>query len=323
MHNIFLILILVFTSINTTINTTISASSVEKRASVKKTDIKTEVKDQRLLLLHELFTTLGVKVNRTYEAMNAYAQANWLRKPGQERWHIEKQAYHPNLNQIIPILQKLGMIDRIDPSIDKPDYAWVLGATVYRMRTRMQHVIELISAGRFKPKQIIVLVGDRPLDPVQESPTVLMDKKFIRSSWECLEALPTTEYEASKWVWDQLPKPECIKDIPITFLRTPMLEKNGKIVRPTTADTVEQWIKTSPSPGSIVAFSNNPYVVYQHETMKPSLIKAGWFKAGGTLETVGTECTLEDGDKETGPLLDNVARYIYSILQVEKALASQ
>jgi hypothetical protein len=38
--------------------------------------------DKRLKTLHELFTILGVKVDPTYEAMNAYAQAHWLRKPG-------------------------------------------------------------------------------------------------------------------------------------------------------------------------------------------------------------------------------------------------
>lgn len=319
MRNIFLIILICISSLHFNNSSYLFA----RVTTVTKNTPATQQHDQRLIVLHELFTALGIKVAPTYEAMNAYAQANWLRKPHQERWDMEKLAHHPNIDQIIPILQKLGMIDRVDPSIYEPDYACILGATVYRMRTRMQHMLELISAGRFKPKQIVVLTGDRPLDPLQEPPSVLMDKKFIRSDWECFTSLPTIESEAAKFVWDQLPKPDCIKEIPIRFINTPMLEKSGKIVRSTTPDTINTWLKTSPKPGSIVAFSNNPYMVYQHETIKPSLIKAGWFKAGGTLETVGTECTSEDDDKEVAPLLDNVARYIYSIIQVEKALANQ
>lgn len=73
-----------------------------------------------------------------------------------------------------------------------------------------------------------------------------------------------------------------------------MLEKNGKPARPTTVDTLETWLSTLPKPGSIVAFSDNPYILYQHETMKPTLIKANWLKNGGTLETVGLAYTPQN-----------------------------
>jgi hypothetical protein len=320
MRNIFLIILIGISSLYVN---SVSYLFARTTSPINSTTSNTQKYDQRLNILHELFTTLGINVAPSYEAMNTYAQANWLRKPNQERWDMEKLSHHPNIDKIIPILQQLRMIERIDPSIYAPDYAVILGATVYRMRTRMQHMLELISAGRFKPKQIVVLTGDRPLDPIQESSTVLMDKKFIRSNWECFNSLPTTESEAAKLVWDQLPKPDCIQEIPITFLNTPMLDKNGKSVRPTTPDTLNSWLKTAPTPGTIIAFSNNPYILYQNETIKPILIKAGWFKAGGVLETVGTEFTSLTDDNVVPQLLDNVARYIYSIIQVEQALVSQ
>lgn len=279
--------------------------------------------DARLGLLHDLFTKLGVKVDPSYEAMNAYAQAHWLRKPGQERWQMDASTHQAKIDQIIASLKTLGMIDRIDPSIQTPDYAMVLGATVYRMRTRMQHMIELINAGTFTPEQIVVLTGDRPLDPTQEPESVLLDKKFIRTDWQCPASLPVNESEAARFVWDQLPKSDRVNTIPVVFVATPMLEKNGKLVRPTTIDTLETWLRTSPTVGSIVAFSDNPFAPYQNETMKPALIKSGWFKHNGTLETIGLAFTAGDNDDKAAILLDNVARYIYSILQVEKVLIEQ
>lgn len=56
-------------------------SSVTSKVSTESIQI-----DKRLTTLHELFTTLGIKLDPTYEAMNTYAQAHWLRKSGQERW---------------------------------------------------------------------------------------------------------------------------------------------------------------------------------------------------------------------------------------------
>jgi hypothetical protein len=286
-------------------------------ATPQPTIISDTKQDIRLHTLHDLFTTLGVKVELTYEAMNAFAQANWLRKPNQERWHMEKSEYQVKESQIIPIFRRLGMIDQVDPSIHNPDYAVILGATVSRMRTRIQHMFELIENGRFMPKQIIILVGARPLDPTQEPEAVLMNQQVVRKDWVHPTVLPTTESEAAKFIWDQLPKSDKVKSIPVTFIVTPMLKKNDKVVRPTTTDTMETWLRMSPPFGSIVAFSNNPYVPYQQETMKPALIKANWFKQGGTLETVGTAA---NESQDVANLLDNTARYIYSILQVEQAL---
>jgi hypothetical protein len=210
---------------------------------------------------------------------------------------MDTSIYQSQTNRIVASLKKLGMIDRIDPSIQTSDYAMVLGATVYRMRTRMQHMIELIDTGTFTPKQIVILTGDRSLDPTQEPESLLLDKTFIRGDW-CPESLPTNESEAAKFVWNQLQKSDRVKNIPIVFVTTPMLEKNGKIVRPTIVDTLETWLKTSPNIGSIIAFSDNPHTQYQQETMKPTLIKSGWFKHNDTLETVGLAFTPQDNDEK-------------------------
>lgn len=296
-------------------------SSIQTLQRIIAPSSQTEQKDQRIQAFNELFELLDAKVEPNYAAMNAYAQEHWLRKTGQERWQMEMSAHQAKIKQITAILTKLGMIDRVDPTVAKPDYAVVLGATTYRLRTRMQNMLELISAGKFMPKQIVILTGDRPLDLQFEPKDLLTNKEYARKDWVTPKATPTNETEAAKFIWDQLEKPESIKNIPISFVSTPMLEKNGKPARPTTVDTLESWLKVSPKSGSIVAFSNNPYVAYQNETMKPTLIKAGWFKQGGTLETVGYAFSEKEDNDNVASLLDNVARYIYSILEVEKTVA--
>ncbi len=274
------------------------------------------VSDPRLLALHELFTTLGATVEPTYEAMNEHAQRHWLRKPGQERWQMDSSHHQDNAKTVKPILRRLGMLGRLDPTVYDPEYAIVLGATVFRMRTRMQHMLELMAGGRFAPKKIIVLVGERPLDPEQEAESVLLDTRFIRDGWTRPDSLPTNEAEAARFVWDQLPKPDCAASILVTFIAAPMLGKHGKRIRPSTIDTVNTWLQTSPKPGRIVAFSNNPYVPYQHETVRLGLLPSGWFRTGSTLETVGSAAS-EDIDMAS--MLDNVARYIFTIVQTQHA----
>lgn len=319
MYNFLIITLLFITSVYSNATSSLTKSPVSPATTQLSTS---KEHDLRLEALYELFTTLGIKIDKTYSAMNAYAQAHWLRKPNQERWHMETSQHQDKLDMLIPSLKRLGMIDRVDPTNYTPDYAVVLGATVHRMRTRMQHMLELIKDGHFKPKKIVFLTGERPLDPTQEPQSILFDKTFIRAGWQLSGPLPTNESEAAKFIWNQLPKPDCIKDIEIIFVSTPMIQKGNKKVRPTTPDTINTWFTPMPGsgiqapyPGSIVAFSNNPYVPYQNETMKPPLIKARWFKKGGTLETVGTAAK---NPLDVANLLDNTARYIYSILQVEK-----
>lgn len=280
-------------------------------------DAATE-EETRLHHLHALFTTLGIKVEKSYDAMNAYAQANWLRKPGQERWHMEPSQHQAKLKAITPHLTALGFIHEALPTQNKPTYALLLGATVFRMRTRLQYLFNLIEAHDFKPAKIVFLVGERPLDPAVEPEAMLLDPAYIQTSWKLSGKLPATEAEAAKFIWDQIPKPKSVAAIPVEFISTPMLTKNGKTVRPTTVDTVNTWLATHPKPGAIVAISNNPYVPYQNETINPVLINANWFNLGGSLETVG-EAASETLD--IASLLDNVARYIYSIIQTNAAKA--
>ncbi len=250
-------------------------------------------------------------------AMNSFAQSHWLRKPGEERWEMLPSKYQKNAKKIVPLLKKLNMLDQVFPSQTAPDYAILLGATTSCMQTRMMYLITQIENHKFTPKKIIILTGDRPLDPQKERKSDLLDPRFIcKERKSPSSTLPKTESEAAKFIWNHLPKPHQINSIPVEFVPTSMIKQAGKLVRPTTIDTIETWLYTKPHIGSIVAISNNPYIPFQEETMKPPLIKSGWFKNGGTLEVIGD---ANDDKTNMAVQLDTIARYMYSLLQTQKA----
>lgn len=274
-------------------------------------------KTSHLNHLHEIFKILGVKLDKSYTAMNNYAQTHWLRKKKQERWQMGTSKYDDKFQLVKPHLRAIGFIDDVKPKTKQPDHVLVLGATISRMRNRAQYLFHLVDTGQLTPKKITFLVSDRKLDKNIEPTSVLLDSKYIRHSWQKPLNLPKTESEAAKFIWNQLPKPACMKGIPVKFITTHTLIKKGHRSRPSTGDTINTWLKTKPKVGSIVAISNNPYVPYQYQTTKPILMRHAWFENGGTLEVVGAKA---DSHLKMGPLLDNVARYIYSIIQTKKAV---
>lgn len=186
--------------------------------------------DQTFINLLVLFNTLGVKIEESYEAMNVYAHQHWRRNPF-KKGRVKNSIHQSKIKEILPILETLGMINSITPYNDTPDYAIILGGNVQHMRIRMQYMLNLICSVTFSPKQIIMITADRPLESSEQKALVL-DKAYLHKGWTLTSALPRTETEAAMCIWDQLPKPERIKKIPVSFVSTPMLEKKGKTVSP-------------------------------------------------------------------------------------------
>lgn len=275
------------------------------------------IEDSREVLFYTIFKVLNIQVDPTLEAMNAYAQQHWLRKPGSERWEMQASQYQRKAVELKPIFKQLKMIDEVKPQKTEADYAVVLGATVPAMRARLQYLMRLIDEGVLSPKKIVVLTGFRQLDKEREKSSVLLDRRFACPGWKPPSQLPKNECDAAKFVWRQLPKSKKVTAIPLQFVSTKMLEKDGKSVRPATGDIVQTWLGMWPQAGCIVAVSNNPYISFQEEAMKVPLIKSGWFKNGGSLEVIGEGASFEH--MSVAVQLDNIARYMYSILETQKA----
>lgn len=210
----------------------------------------------------------------------------FIRPLGKERWEIE-DIHEDNRVAILKTFEKMGVLDTLHPVDMHYDYGIVHGATLDRSQSRMLFLIELHNKG-IKFDTIVVLSGKRVLTADEQ---------------KRLNYAAENEYEMVKIVWDQLDVPESLKQIPITFVDSPMIQKDGIISRPTTGDTIKTWLKSNPMPGSALTISNQPFCEYQDSVTRTYLPRS--FQ----IETVGP--AADQDEIRISVLLDNLARWLY------------
>jgi hypothetical protein len=195
-----------------------------------------------------IFEKLHQKIATLKEA-NLYAQTNFIRKPGTERWHEQEETelhkyMKENRSALIENFKELGMIDEIQPKQKKYVYAGLLGALKERFEYRLNYLNELITAG-YQFKYIVLLGGQRPLQPIEK------------------ENLPediTTELEMMTYLFNK----SSLKDSNVIIVDAPMVQKpDGTWTRPITDGTLVYFAKIAPEDGSLLMISNNPYVLRQ------------------------------------------------------------
>ena len=290
--------------------------------------------EKLLSSIKKLFKVLNLPTDGSLIQMNEIAQKKLLRKPGQERWDMDKEAYTDKKEQILPILDEIGLLQEKKPSRHNYDYILVLGALVNRMRDRLQFLDKIwpsLDKQTQKNIKIAFLVGERTLDPTQENTEVLLNEPMspvpFRSGWVAPQTLPKTEKEAAEFLWDQIITNKDLKkkkdQEEVLFVNTP--QKGDPPKRPTTVDTIFYWINSQQNPKFLrpkytqfwdssvpldkaryLVISNNPFILFQHKVVQNSLRKKGIINA--TIETVGSAADT------TVPLsvhLDNVARILY------------
>lgn len=248
-------------------------------------------------LILRLLELTGVEHDGTLPSIVTATQAQWLRKPGSERWDIQKTtaSYQQELYEIC---NKLRMFQEIDPAYPKYEHAFVLGAIFDRMKVRFQFLIDQWNKGvRFN--NIVLLAGSRAANKEQgENQENLEQWAQVK-----IEKMPETETELLKFIYDHIQMPEDMRKIPVQIIDVPMQKKaDGTFTRPTTADTIQAWIATNPQAGKILAVSSQPYVGYQDSVMQ-TLIPDSF-----DVDTVGQACCA---DQKIGLLLDTLARILY------------
>ena len=218
------------------------------------------------LTLDELLTELRVPHDNTLESMIDTSQI-WRRKPGQERWELPKLDIPQNKgHRAFYLLEKLGLISPIAPSSTQYDYALLLGATAPGMKRRLDYLAYWWSQGvRFK--HLIFLVGQRPLTPGVDYLDILVRKPDNKNQ----DPFPFTETEAAIMLHQLAPMPEAMRALPVEFIDTPRAWRNGLWQRPNTRDTLKQWVKAGPLPGTALIISDQPHGVYQKEVVRQEL----------------------------------------------------
>jgi hypothetical protein len=233
--------------------------------------------------LVELLDTFGIS-HGSWEEIVGETQKKWLRKSGEERWNITPLK-DPCPEKTYALFSRLKMTQTVESSQTNYDTAVVLGATKQKMRKELAFLKEEWKRGvRFK--EIVFLVGDRPLDPELEG------------------TVGKNETGLARLLYQEMALPDW-KELPATFVDTP--KKPGQ-TRPTTVDTFYAWLAMDPKPGKVVILSGQPFIGRQGVIAERVLPKS--FQ----VETVGEGFTFEEYREPTQGLaivLDELARWIY------------
>lgn len=263
--------------------------------------------------LEELLSEMGIPYPRSYEQLVVVTQDQWIRK-AKERWQ-EELRFTDKKEELLPILEKLGCINQVSASQKHYDYAIVLGASVNGTRPKLIQLIEEYNKGvRFD--KVIFLTANWEHDLEREIPAYLdlnQPKLPIKQSWTPPENIPTTEYEITQSIIDQIEFPEGLDPSNFIHIATGNLKDSKN--SPRRANTKDTLIALTNHESienkSCLIFSLQPYIGYQEAIVREVLSKSC------EIETVGQACSE---DMNVAILLDSVARWIYAEGQKQKIL---
>jgi hypothetical protein len=240
---------------------------------------------------------------KNLNALDTFMQTKFYRQG--ERWQTPK-LFEDKKSEIISHLEAIGWIQNKQPKQIEYDYVFLMGAATPRMIARINYFLDLYESGKIKCKKIYFLTGERPLDTSIEKDSL----------WLNSPSIPKNECEAAKILWNE----SCTKrgiHLPIEFINVPLIqdEENRRHRNPSTQDTVNAWLQTSPQEGSILAISNQPYCAYQAEVIMYTIEKSNLWKNPVNIDVTGD---AEKGVTSAAVHMDNVARYIhYKNLRLE------
>jgi len=217
------------------------------------------------------------------------SQRLWLRNHGLERWHLKKTTNE----KLFEKFKLFGMTEACYPSDKFYHYLLIFGAAIPTMQKRIDFLKKLYYNGvRFK--EIIFLTGQRILDPKVDK---IKQNKFTKKL--------TTEADAVRYIIknDNFFL-HLSKDIQIKIIDTQNRIINKSKRRPTTSDTIREWLNTNPPPNTILAISNQPYIGWQ------SSILNSYLPSSFQSEVVGGSSSNK---LPTDVYLDNLARWLYQL----------
>lgn len=255
--------------------------------------------------------------------LNKLAQETFKRPLGMERRDIgefNKKFIPYDSEEVRALFKKLGDIDAVFPSKKTIDYVFLHGGTIKIMRTRIMFFVKAYESGQLnlsKDVKIVFLTGDRALYPEEDKNTLLNAYPYkTRVHWKAPKDFPKNEFEAAKFIWEQLEMPVELRKLPVNFVNAPRPKiLHDGLARPHTRDTIATWIYENPKakPGHCLSVSNNPYIYYQQLVLENVFLKVKRWQYEFSIEGIGAQASPKI---EIALLLDNLARVLF--LEVEK-----
>ena len=262
--------------------------------------------------LLQILSLFGVCHDGSWKCIQEATEKAWLSHGrGTERWELEPiKDFTPE--KTYASFTSLEMTQTLFAEKMYYDYGVVLGATVQTVRQRFWFLKAEWERGVRFPI-LVILTGDRPLDPTVESEKALIDPTNspypFRAGWCWDKELPQNETEMMRLVFDQLALPEAWRAMPVLFVDTP--QPSG-LKRPHTEHTLHHWLAMHPTPGSLLIVSNQPFVCRQNALLRLHM------PPSFEMETVGEGFSFDAFNQEqraTAVLLAELAYWIKLHLQ--------
>lgn len=240
----------------------------------------------------------------------------WLRPKGKERWEITAKFMTPSESKIISkAIKQIGLYDEIAPEQKEYDAAFLMGATAWTVKARLDYAIKMHKEHGVTFKRLYVMAGWRAMAPELEGGIMnVLKEKNIR-----LNEIEMMQYIIEK----QAAEPDFFKDTDIIYVNATSAE-GAK--RATTVDNFKCWkdeYMQKNADEKIIMFTNQPYVHYQsavafqvlsnnyHHSVEQSHGQETHGRIGGLIEieAVGPQSspkTFQD------LALDSLGRFVYA-----------
>lgn len=241
------------------------------------------------------------------------------RQDGQpkERWELDKVQVSCPPDRFKQHLASCGFFNEIKPNLKNYTYAAWPGALAVRVAARLFDLINGWNNG-VRWECTIVFGGKRPLQPEKESyeqccAAFCADDKESSHFYELWDALnPQTELEIMQWGWEvsKIRGPfDWRQNARVVFVDAPMkppIKEGGPPARPNTEDTVREWLKSNPQPGSMLLSCGAPYGMAIDEAFWMLLEPHGF-----TVETFGhaaPDLSIENFMREVAGCVNRIRR---------------
>ncbi len=251
-------------------------------------------------------------------------QTGWLRAEGKERWEISGR-FAPSKTKILSnALKDIGLYDCIVPTQKEYDAAFLMGATAWAVKERLDYLTNLMENG-CTIKRLYVFSGYREMSPDVEAGYM----QYIRDKVENLNEIDMMKY----LVDEHVSKFKIFNGVKVVYLNA---SSAPGAKRATTTDNFLSWKESnmeSNGDKKVMLVTNQPYVHYQSAVAFQVLsnnytipVKKSFDKE--TQGTIGDKLEIEAVGSQSGRRhypdlgLDSAARFVYASRERWKKLAT-
>ena len=236
--------------------------------------------------LEQLLSITHLTYDGTVDDLVKVTQKSWRRPNDKERWEIQ-EIFENKRQELLPIFTRMGLVNALTVARSSYDHILFIGAIIPNMQKRIVMFKNMFEGILYK--DIVVLSGARDL-------TLSEQEQVERLGWK---PTPVTEAQVIPFLFAQ----EGFKMEKVMLIDVPKIEKSpGVWARPTSEDTLEKWLMTKPTVGSILIISSQPFCCSQKIVVE-SLVSKDF-----SVDIVGTKAPEST---KIAVYLDTIARSLY------------